>query len=183
MESRRGFTLVELLLVLAIVGVVTAVTTPTVMRSMQGHQRRSAVRTVAAAGRYARSMAVLQQIPMALIFEIDSDRIRIEPRPSHRGMRSDADRAAPVLASEPVDLEPDERERVARQAALIERRLERMRLIEVEVDGTPSGSEGRAVVIYGINGRVTPYRVRLGDDRGADVLITVDALAGVTVEL
>jgi len=185
--TRLGFTLIELLLVLVIISVVTAVTTPMVMRSMQGHQRRGAVRTVAAAGRYARSMAVLQQVPMALIFELDDHRIRVEPRPQHRGERSDADREVPGRGGgdDTLDVESalDEPGRAGRQTALIERRLERMRLVEVEVDGMRADSEARVVVIYGINGRCTPYRVRLGDDRGTDVLITVDALAGITVEL
>jgi type IV fimbrial biogenesis protein FimT len=68
----RAFTLIEVLLVMAILGVVAAVTTPYMVRSIRGNRLRTAARDVVMAGRYARSMAVVRQQEMTLTFNIDA---------------------------------------------------------------------------------------------------------------
>jgi prepilin-type N-terminal cleavage/methylation domain-containing protein len=70
--ARRGFTLVEVLLVVAILCVVAAVTVPSFVGSLKGNRMRTAVRAVVTAGRYARSMAVLQQKETRVCFDLDA---------------------------------------------------------------------------------------------------------------
>ncbi|NQT92448.1 MAG: prepilin-type N-terminal cleavage/methylation domain-containing protein [Lentisphaerae bacterium] len=68
--TKKAFTLIEVLLVVAIIGVVTAVTTPYFVRSIRGNRLRVAARTVVMAGRYARSMAVLRQEELRVRFDL-----------------------------------------------------------------------------------------------------------------
>ena len=72
---KPGFTLIELVLVLVILGVVTAVTVPAVVSSIRGNRLRVASRTVIRMGRYARSMAVLKQQPIAVKFDITKGQV------------------------------------------------------------------------------------------------------------
>jgi type II secretion system protein H len=76
-NARKGFTLIEVLLVLAILAVATAVTTPYLVHSIRGNRLRTAARDVVMAGRYARSMAVVRQEELALTFDLDGARISV----------------------------------------------------------------------------------------------------------
>jgi len=76
-HTRRGFTLIEIVLILAIIGVVSAITLPNLVKSIRGNRLRTASRSIVMAGRYARSMAVLKQTEMALMFNLDSAKISV----------------------------------------------------------------------------------------------------------
>ncbi|OVE76175.1 type II secretion system protein GspH [bacterium E08(2017)] len=74
---RKGFTLVEVLLVLVIVGIVSAVVLPNLAQSLKGNRLRVATRTVVKAGRYARSIAVLKQKPITLTFQLKDSTLTV----------------------------------------------------------------------------------------------------------
>ncbi len=75
--GHRGFTLVELLLVLVLLGVVVGITMPYFVHSIRGNRLRVAGRTLVTVSRYARSMAVLKQAEVSLTFDLDSGKIDV----------------------------------------------------------------------------------------------------------
>lgn len=74
----RGFTLLELLLVVIILGIVTAVLVPQIGAGMSSTRLASATRTAIQAARYARTMALLNQAETVLIIGLKSGMLRIE---------------------------------------------------------------------------------------------------------
>lgn len=76
-NARGGFTLVELLLVLVLLGVIVGISMPYFVHSIRGNRLRVAGRTLVTVSRYARSMAVLKQAEVALTFDLDSGKIDV----------------------------------------------------------------------------------------------------------
>lgn len=73
---QRGFTLMEMLLVLAIIGMVMAVAPPLLSAAMPGLQLKSSTRSVAAALRRARSIAIASG--KSAILEIDLEALTLK---------------------------------------------------------------------------------------------------------
>ena len=189
-QGRAGaaFTLIEILLVLAIVGILSAVLVPNVVRSMSSNQRRTAVRQVVAAGRYARSMAVLKQVQVVLAFDLAKHVVHVGPR-SLVAERAAAPGSAPQLGEFGAVDEPAATNVVLDVAddISLERKLEPIELEAVTVEGLDPEEEGvgsgdRVSVVYDVNGRCTPYRVVLVDRGGMRIIISIDALASSRIE-
>lgn len=187
-RNRRvcGFTLVEMLLVIVIIGIVTAVSVPSFVKSMRGNRRRMAARTIVAAGRYARSMAVLHQRTMAITFNLDDATLLIaesgsaKPKEGAFGVAAEAaeDTLSPGRAFEEA---PDERPSTgAGVSPVLNRKLDKVTIAHVNVDGEDPCLAGVCVVLYQSNGRCIPYEVRIVDDQEGEVVIKVDALASVS---
>ncbi len=80
LSKRRqgGFTLLELLLVVIILGVVAAVFVPRIGAGIAGSRLTVGARTVIQAARYARTMALLHQAETELVIGLKSGIVRIE---------------------------------------------------------------------------------------------------------
>ena len=74
-----GFTLLELLVVILIVSLISALVLPRMAASLPGVQLKSTARAVAASLRYARSKSVFESTPYVAIFDPTRKLLAIEP--------------------------------------------------------------------------------------------------------
>jgi prepilin-type N-terminal cleavage/methylation domain-containing protein len=148
-DKQRAFTLIELLLVLAIIGIAAAITIPNVVESIHGHRIRVATRTVVSAGKFARSMAVLNQQDVMLTIDVAAGRIDVGSQ---------------------------------RAEVSLERALDGVAVKAVQIGGGEPVTEGKVTIVYGTQGRCTPYALELEDADGGRVRVAVDALAGAETE-
>ncbi len=85
--GRAGFSLMELLLVAVIMGIAVGVAAPAMMRSIAGNRLRTAGRALVTSARYARSMAILHQVPVTIRFNLDRGGIEVaSPDPGTEGL-------------------------------------------------------------------------------------------------
>ncbi|MGH8584433.1 MAG: GspH/FimT family pseudopilin [Gammaproteobacteria bacterium] len=75
-----GFTLIELIVVLAIAGLLVALVPPLFSKVLGGVELRATARELAAALRYARSRAVFQQRDALLTLDTEQRRYRVSGR-------------------------------------------------------------------------------------------------------
>jgi general secretion pathway protein H len=74
-----GFTLLELLVVIFIIGLISALVMPRMAASLPGVQLQTTTRAVAASLRYARSKAVFESTPYIAIFDNTQKLLAVEP--------------------------------------------------------------------------------------------------------
>jgi len=107
-RGRGGFTLVELLVVIVIIGVMALMIGPTFTTGSDIARVKTASRGMMQMSRYARTMAVLYQTPMALVISADGG-LRVErgqggnEAPAVAVTPEASDRSAPPDRSDPSD--------------------------------------------------------------------------------
>lgn len=78
-ERARGLTLLELLIVLVLIGLITAVTIPILGNGVSTTQLRSAAREVAAGLRTARGQAITQRTESVLVLDVAARAFSVPP--------------------------------------------------------------------------------------------------------
>ncbi len=175
---KSGFTLIEMLLVLVVIGIISAVTIPQFVNSIRGNRLRVGVKSVVMAGRYARSMAVMKQADILLTFNIDEGTIVVDE------VALTAAAVEDLKSDDSFDSEDEDAvkpEMAITRTELISRKLDQVSFESVEIDGDVITS-GSGAVVYSSNGRCHPYTVKISDGQGKSVVIEVDALSAAKTE-
>lgn len=175
--------MIELLLVVALMTLMGLIAVPSMIRSLRGARLRASGRTVVQCHRHARSMAVLQQQQIALLFdtvqnEIEMVRVTVASEGA-QGMFLD-ERAARATAEDGEEAEEDVSAEVT---------SEMIRKLDTGVSIAEIRSPKRSVeaidgifwVNYHANGMSDPYTLTLEDEKGRSMRIEIDGLSGSAV--
>ncbi len=182
-RSRRGFTMIEILVVVVIAGIIAGIAMPGFVRATRGAQLRTASRTVLMAHKYARSTAVLRQTQMALL--IDSVGKEIEIVSLTGGPNSLASRGAFLdsRASRAAQNVLDDDSGSSGPAPAIASELVRRfgKDVKVEAFSSERGDqelEGYFWVNYYPNGMSDGFELTMADESGKRAVITTEGISG-----
>lgn len=172
--------MIELLLVVVITLLASAIAIPSFVRSYRGAKLRTSVRTVVMMHRYARATAVLKQVDVAILY--DQKKHELELVTVSSSTVDDRDRFLDERDTrtgvEEVDEEFQE-QAVAGVASEMIRSLEEEVLIDdFESEKVGQEKDGIYWVNYYRNGMCDEYEVRLRDKYGQAATVEVDPLSG-----
>ena len=181
-RTQAGFTLLEILLVVVIIAIASAVAVPSFARSFRGAKLRASTRTVLMMHRNAQSKAVLGQRYMAILFDERKGTLEMVEQPE-AGQKQDALFGNVGGSGGPAAPEPGpagDGEAPAGETpaprALLERKLEE----GVKIVSFHGGKalDDLYFVNYYPNGMCEGYEVEIGDDENRTARIKVDAVTG-----
>jgi type II secretion system protein H len=126
-DSAPGFTLVELVLVMALLAVIAAFAAPSLARSMRQRNLNDEAARLLALSEYGRDEAVSQGVPMSVWVDPKGQRMGVEPK---TGFDGDDTRTREFTLNPDIHFEID---RTATQSGVVE-------VMEFAPDGAPSSS-------------------------------------------
>ena len=189
-RTQHGFTLIEILLVVAIFALIAGIAVPMFFSSFAGAKLRTSTRSVVMAHRYARNLAVLRQRPVAVLVSAASNTLEVVLLTGHESedlteltapFTDDTDTNSPAIitafgsSGEVFTNAVEDKPTVELLKALDE---------GVNIDHFESQRQGSdnpdapSVVVYYPSGLCDGFLLRLRDERGHVVEINADSLTG-----
>lgn len=182
----RAFTLIELLLVVVIMMLGAALAVPSFVRSYRGAKLRTSARAVVMSHRYARAIAVLKQIDVAVLYDAKKNTIEIVSVVDKAAAR-DHDQVSEARAQQTeaaAKANPDDGTKPAASAAggvsseLVRPLADGVNITSFESEKVEQEKDGIYWVNYYRNGMCDPYSIELQDEYHKSATVTVDPLSG-----
>ncbi|MCS6772407.1 MAG: prepilin-type N-terminal cleavage/methylation domain-containing protein [Kiritimatiellae bacterium] len=175
--GRAAFTLIELLLVVAIALIAAGIAVPLFARSFQGSQLRTAARHIVMSAKYARSMSVLRQQYMAILFDKASGQIEVVSFADRRALA-----ARDNFVNTPVAGE-DGKDGKSEVAPAIRSELRKSLPADISIASFTTRTGARSLqdiywVNYFPNGMAEGFEIELVDKLGKRARLRVDGLSG-----
>jgi type II secretion system protein H len=185
-NRKSAFTLIELLLVVVIMMLAAAVAVPSFVRSYRGAKLRTSARAVVMSHRYARGMAVLKQINVAVLYDAKKNTIEIVSVTDVSASRNhdQVSEARALQAEEAAKATPVDGAKPVPQTAggvlseLVRPLADGVKIANFESDKVEQEKDGIYWVNYYRNGMCDPYSLELQDEYHKSATVTVDPLSG-----
>ena len=173
-KNTHGFTLLEILLVVMVIGIAAAAFLPFAVNSVENARTRSAIREVISINRYARSRAILDKRPTSVVYDTERDTLTLLSLPIRREPEAET-LFGPVATSETnsstESTESPETTEVIRTRTL-------PKFVQVRnVEGAQSEQDGY-FIIYTENGTTDNHTIELQDPQGNIERIQINGLTG-----
>ena len=185
-RSASGFTLVELLLVVVIMMLAAALAVPSFVRSYRGAKLRTSARAIVMSHRYARGMAVLKQINVAVLYDAKKGSIEIVSIPDPAAARDhekvaeeraqQAEEAASTPSADGTAKTPAAEGAITSE--LVRELAEGVTITHFESEKVEQEKDGIYWVNYYRNGMCDPYAIEIQDEYQKAATVTVDPLSG-----
>lgn len=167
-RSTRGFTLLEILLVIMVIAIAAAAFLPVALNGVEQARTRSGLRQIISLNRYARTRAMLDRKPMALVYRTDADELQLLSLPMQRDMESETFFGATADATGEASAGQIEVVRTRRLPKFV--RVRKVEGAEQEQDGY--------FVIFNRNGISSSQRIQVQDPAGEITVLEVNGLTG-----
>lgn len=182
--------MIEMLVVVAIICICVSLTIPYFVEAQRGAGLRTSSQTVIMTAKYARSMAILKQIDLALLVDRGQGQLELvsfnqpaassdqdffmEQRSSRTFELSREPAAAGDGEAEPVPEAPPP----SIKTELIRDLAEGITVKELEVEGEDSGRRDVSWVFFNRNGTSSGFKIRIEDSRGSAAEVEMDGISG-----
>ncbi len=175
--SGKGFTLLELLVVLVIVGLLAGVVAPRLMGALTGMNLKTEAKKVAASLRYARSRAASEKKTFRVIFSLEENALAVV----HLEEEAAGEDPLSPMTEEETDPEAGESEEEEKSEKSEKPRVynltEGVTLVRTEEIEELIDEEQYHIDFYPA-GNSSGGEVTLGDDRESRYTLTVDFITG-----
>ena len=167
-----------MLLVAVIISMMAAIATPIFVRSIKGARLRTSVRTITAVNKYARTIAVLKQQRVAVVYF--KERGRVELRPMDKKVTEDyflEDRPQISIDNEEDEDGEKKKGQLSFQATTVRKLEDKIRIEDFE--GVEEQEDDAVYWIYYYpNGMCDGHEFRLVDHRDRGVEFEVQNITG-----
>ncbi len=176
----RGFTLIELILVLVIIGLLTALVTPAIT-SLTGLKLKTTARRIAAGLRYARSQAVTTGSDYQVVFNLEKGEVTVESLQEEEPYRGDGEQEeSQGNEKEDVSEEENAPQKIKRKKTY--KMPKEVKIAKVIVEGveiTEDDDEEEVWIDFYPNGSCSGGEIYLTNERERVYRIVLNFLTGI----